>query len=70
MATDQVVGQLVRRGQSMGAGGTISDLVVLGSIKIQDEQDMRGKTVSSTPLWSLSPDSGLQISLSSGADFL
>ena len=45
--------QLVIKGERPLVGGTISELVVLGSIRHQAEQARRSKTVKNTPPWLL-----------------
>jgi hypothetical protein len=45
--------QLVIKGERPLVGGTISGLVVLGSIREQAEQARRGKPVKNIPLWPL-----------------
>jgi hypothetical protein len=45
--------QLVIKGERPLVGGTVSGLVVLGSIREQTEQARRGKPVKNIPLWPL-----------------
>jgi hypothetical protein len=45
--------QLVIKGERPLVGGTISGLVVLGSIREQAEQARRGKPVKNNPPWPL-----------------
>jgi hypothetical protein len=45
--------QLVIKGERPLVGGTISGLVVLGSIREQAEQARRGKPVKNIPPWPL-----------------